>query len=149
MRKIKLFVVMAIMALVSAPCFAEGLGYINYEKVLSNYDLAKSVARELDAKGMELQQYLMDKEKEFKAIDTPVKRQAFKDKIANEYKVKEEAYVKYRINKEKEVFNKVQSAAKVVMAEQKLDAIVDIKAVFAGGVDITDIVIDRLKGIKN
>ena len=35
------------------------------------------------------------------------------------------------------------------MAEQKLDAIVDIKVIFAGGVDITDIVIDRLKGIKN
>lgn len=149
MKKLKLFVVMAVLALVSAPCFAEGLGYINYEKVLSNYDLAKNVARELDAKGMELQQYLMDKEKEFKAIDTPVKRQAFKDRIANEYKAKEEAYVKYRINKEKEVFNKVQSAAKIVMAEQKLDAIIDIKAVFAGGVDITDIVIDRLKGIKN
>ena len=149
MKKIKLFVVMAALAIVSAPCFAEGLGYINYERVLSNYDLAKSVAKELDAKGMELQQYLMDKEKEFKAIDTPVKKQAFKDRIASEYKTKEEAYVKYRINKEKEVFNKVQSAAKIIMAEQKLDAVVDIKAVFAGGVDITDVVIDRLKGIKN
>lgn len=149
MKKIRLFVLMAVLALVSAPCFAEGLGYINYEKVLSNYDLAKNVAKELDAKGMELQQYLMDREKEFKAIDTPVKKQAFKDRIANEYKAKEEAYIKYRINKEKEVFSKVQSAAKIVMAEQKLDAIIDIKAVFAGGVDITDIVIDRLKGIKN
>ena len=149
MKKIRLFVLMAVLALVSAPCFAEGLGYINYEKVLSNYDLAKNVAKELDAKGMELQQYLMDREKEFKAIDTPVKKQAFKDRIANEYKAKEDAYVKYRINKEKEVFSKVQSAAKIVMAEQKLDAIVDIKVIFAGGVDITDIVIDRLKGIKN
>lgn len=149
MKKFKLLVVMAALALVSAPCFADGLGYINYEKVLSNYDLAKNVARELDAKGMELQQYLMDKEKEFKSIDTPVRQQAFKDKVANEYKAKEEAYIKYRINKEKEVFSKVQSAAKVIMAEQKLDAIIDIKAVFAGGIDITDIVIDRLKGIKN
>ena len=140
---------MALMGLVSSPCFAEGLGYINYEKVLASYDLAKTVAKDLDAKGMELQQYLMDREKEFKAIDTPVKKQAFKDRIANEYKAKEDAYVKYRINKEKEVFSKVQSAAKIVMAEQKLDAIVDIKVIFAGGVDITDIVIDRLKGIKN
>ncbi len=149
MKKIKLIALMALMGLVSSPCFAEGLGYINYEKVLASYDLAKTVAKDLDAKGMELQQYLMDREKEFKAIDTPVKKQAFKDRIANEYKAKEDAYVKYRINKEKEVFSKVQSAAKIVMAEQKLDAIVDIKVIFAGGVDITDIVIDRLKGIKN
>lgn len=149
MKNLKMLVIMAILALVSAPCFAEGLGYINYEKVLSSYDLAKNVARDLDAKGMELQQYLMDKEKEFKTIDTPVRQQAFKDKVAAEYKAKEEAYIKYRINKEKEVFNKVQTAAKVIMAEQKLDAIIDIKAVFAGGVDITDLLIDRLKGIKN
>ena len=149
MNKTKLFAVLSMIALLAAPVFADGLGYINYEKVLSNYDAAKSVAKELDAKGMELQQYLMDKEKEFKSIDTPVKKQAFKDKIANEYKAKEEAYIKYRLNKEKEIFTKVQNTAKIIMAEQKLDAVVDIKAVFCGGVDITDIVIDRLKGIKN
>ncbi len=149
MNKTKLFAVLSMIALLAAPAFADGLGYINYEKVLSNYDAAKSVAKELDAKGMELQQYLMDKEKEFKSIDTPVKKQAFKDKIANEYKAKEEAYIKYRLNKEKEIFTKVQNTAKIIMAEQKLDAVVDIKAVFCGGVDITDIVIDRLKGIKN
>ena len=149
MKKVKLFVVMAVLSLLAAPCFAEGLGYINYEKVIANYDAAKTIAKELDAKGMELQQYLMDKEKEFKAIDTPVKKQAFKDKIANEYKAKEEAYIKYRVTKEKEVFTKIQNVAKVIMSEQKLDAVVDIKAVFCGGVDITDIVIERLKGIKN
>ncbi len=149
MNKTKLFAALSIITIMATPAFAEGLGYINYEKVLSNYDAAKTVAKELDAKGMELQQYLMDKEKEFKSIDTPVKKQAFKDKIANEYKAKEEAYIKYRLNKEKEIFTKVQNTAKIIMAEQKLDAVVDIKAVFCGGVDITDIVIDRLKGIKN
>ena len=149
MKRIKLFALIALMGLLTAPAFAEGLGYINYEKVIANYDTAKSIAKELDAKGMELQQYLMDKEKEFKSIDTPVKKQAFKDIIANEYKAKEEAYIKYRVGKEKEVFTKIQNVAKIVMAEQKLDAVIDIKAVFCGGVDITDIVIERLKGIKN
>ena len=149
MKRIKLFALIALMGLLTAPAFAEGLGYINYEKVIANYDTAKSIAKELDAKGMELQQYLMDKEKEFKAIDTPVKKQAFKDRIANEYKAKEEAYIKYRVSKEKEIFSKIQNVAKIVMAEQKLDAVIDIKAVFCGGVDITDIVIERLKGIKN
>ena len=107
MKRIKLFALIALMGLLTAPAFAEGLGYINYEKVIANYDTAKSIAKELDAKGMELQQYLMDKEKEFKSIDTPVKKQAFKDRIANEYKAKEEAYIKYRVGKEKEVFTKI------------------------------------------
>ena len=34
------------------------------------------------------------------------------------------------------------------MVEQKLDAIMDQRGVFVGGLDITDMVINKLKGIK-
>ena len=34
------------------------------------------------------------------------------------------------------------------MVEQKLDAIMNQKDVFVGGLDITDMVINKLKGIK-
>ena len=40
----------------------------------------------------------------------------------------------------------VKEAAKAVMVEQKLDAVMDIRGVFVGGVDITDSVIAKLKG---
>ena len=39
----------------------------------------------------------------------------------------------------------IQDAAKAVMVEQKLDAIMDARGVFVGGVDITQSVIQRLK----
>ena len=38
-----------------------------------------------------------------------------------------------------------QAAAKQVLVEQKLDAVLDTNAVFIGGVDITDLVIQKLK----
>lgn len=53
--------------------------------------------------------------------------------------------MKLRTQKEEQVFNKIQAAAKQVLVEQKLDAIVDYRVIFVGGVDITDLVIQKLK----
>ena len=50
--------------------------------------------------------------------------------------------------REQEVFTKIKDAAKAVMVEQKLDAVMDVRGVFVGGVDITDSVISKLKGVK-
>ena len=46
------------------------------------------------------------------------------------------------------MYTKIREAAKAVMVEQKLDAIMDVRGVFVGGVDVTDSVIAKLKGIK-
>ena len=127
---------------------AGGVGYIDYAKVIDNYDYAKQVTKEVDAKGLEMQQYLVDKEKEFKSLDTPLKKQAFEDRVSQEFKQKESAYVSLKERKEQEVYNKIREAAKSVMVEQKLDAIMDIRGVFVGGVDISDSVIAKLKLMK-
>lgn len=123
---------------------ASGVGFINYKKVQENYNFAKDAIKEVDAKGLELQQYLVDKEKEFKAIDTPVKKKNFEEKTSKEFKVKESDYLKLKATKEEEVYNKIQDAAKQVLVEQKLDAVVDFRIIFVGGMDITDLVIEKL-----
>lgn len=123
---------------------ASGIGFINYKKVQENYSVAREAIKEVDAKGLELQQYLVDKEKEFKALDTPLKKKNFEEKTAKEFKVKEEAYLKLKVKKEEEVYNKIQEAAKQVLCDQKLDAIVDFRIIFVGGIDISDLVIEKL-----
>ena len=127
---------------------AAGVGYIDYIKVIDNYDYAKKVTKEVDAKGLEMQQYLVDKEKEYKALDTPLKKQTFEQKTAQEFKAKEQAYISLKQKREQEVYTKIREAAKAVMVEQKLDAIMDQRGVFVGGLDINDIVINKLKGAK-
>lgn len=124
---------------------AGGVGYLDYAKVIDNYDYAKQVTKEVDAKGLEMQQFLVDKEKEYKSLDTPLKKQTFEDRVSQEFKAKESAYVALREKREKEVYTKIQEAAKAVMVEQKLDAIMDVRGVFVGGVDITPNVIQKLK----
>ena len=127
---------------------AGGVGYIDYVKVIDNYEYAKKVTKEVDAKGLEMQQYLVDKEKEYKALDTPLKKQSFEEKTAREFKEKEAAYIALKTKREQEVYTKIKEAAKAVMVEQKLDAIMDQRGVFVGGLDITDMVINKLKGAK-
>lgn len=144
---VSLAVAMVLFSSVHSAANAQGgVGFINYKKVQENYAYAKDAIKEVDAKGLELQQYLVDKEKEFKTLDTPVKKKNFEEKTSKEFKLKEEAYLKLKTKREEDVFNKIQDAAKQVMIEQKLEAIIDYRVIFVGGVDVTDLVIQKVNG---
>ncbi len=147
MFKLKMtFLTVLVMGLValSNAAQAEGIGFVNYKKIQDNYSYAKESIKVVDAKALELQQYLVDKEKEFKALDTPVKKKNFEEKTAKEFKVKQDAYLKLKSDKEDDVYSRIQEAAKQVLIEQKLDAIVDFRIIFVGGIDVTDLVIKKL-----
>ena len=148
MKGIKLGIAALAILAVTGIANAGGVGYIDYARVIDNYDYAKQVTKEVDAKGLEMQQYLVDKEKEYKSLDTPLKKQTFEERVSQEFKAKESSYLALRDKREKEVFNKIQEAAKAVMVEQKLDAIMDARGVFVGGIDITQSVINKLKITK-
>lgn len=147
MKKFKFMVLaLSIVALTSFGSVAQasGIGYINYKKIQDNYACAKDAIKQVDAKGLELQQYLVDKEKEFKALDTPLKKKNFEEKTSKDFQAKQDAYLKFKSSKETEVYDKIQTAAKQVLVEQKLDAVVDFRVIFVGGIDITDLVIQKL-----
>ena len=148
MKKIKLCLVLLAFITMTGIANAAGVGYIDYAKVIDNFEYAKKATKEVDAKGLEMQQFLVDKEKEYKALDTPLKKQSFEQKVAQEFKAKETAYITLKTKREQEVYTKIREAAKAIMVEQKLDAIMDQRGVFVGGLDITDMVINKLKGVK-
>ena len=148
MKKVKLSLVMFAFMAMTGIANAGGVGYIDYLKVIDNYDYAKKAIKEVDAKGLEMQQYLVDKEKEYKSLDTPLKKQTFEQRTAQEFRAKEQAYIALKNKREQEVYAKIREVAKTVMVEHKLDAIMNQKDVFVGGLDITDMVINKLKGIR-
>lgn len=148
MKNLKLAAFALFCGLVAASfsqAFASGVGYIDYQKVQAGYPLAQQAVKEVDAKALELQQYMVDKEKQYKSLDTPLKKQNFEETTAREFNAKQDAYLKLKNDKEELVYNKIQAAAKQVLVEQKLDAIVDFRVIFVGGVDISDLVIQKLK----
>ena len=142
MKKITL---LALALVIGLKVSAAGVGYIDYQKVQENFSFAIQAVKEVDAKGLELQQYMVDKEKQYKALDTPLKKKNFEENTTREFKAKEEAFAKLKMAKEEQIYNKIQAATKAVMVEQKLDSILDNRVIFVGGLDVTDLVIQKLK----
>lgn len=148
LRNLALTLTFVLLMSFNAKAMAEGVGFIDYKKVQDNYSYAQAAAKEIDAKALELQQFVVDKEKQYKALDTPLKKQNFEEKTKKEFEAKQSAYVTFKLKKEEDVYNKIQAAAKQVLIEQKLDAIFDYRVIFVGGLDVTDLVISKLKGNK-
>ena len=146
--KSKLFLLLMSTMLVATGAFAAGVGYIDYGKVQENYPLAQSAIKEIDAKALEIQQYMVDKEKQYKTLDTPLKKQNFEEATAKELQAKEDALLKLKNQKEELVYSKIREAANKVLVEQNLDGIVDFRVMFVGGVDVSDQVIQKLKAAK-
>ena len=145
----KIATLLAVLSLsIGLKASAAGVGYIDYGKVQENFSFAQQAVKEIDSKALEMQQYMVDKEKQYKSLDTPLKKQNFEEQTAKEFKLKEDAYLRLKAQKEEQVYNKIQAAAKQVLVEQKLDAIVDYRVIFVGGVDISDLVIQKLKSEK-
>jgi Skp family chaperone for outer membrane proteins len=146
MKKFNLsLLAVSLVALCAMKANAAGVGFINYQKVQENYPFAIQAVKEVDAKGLEIQQFMVDKEKQYKMLDTPLKKQNFEDTTTRELKAKEDAFMRLKAQKEEQIYNKIQAATKEVMVEQKLDTVVDFRVIFVGGLDISDLVIQKLK----
>lgn len=122
------------------------VGYIDYQRILENYPAAQNAVKEIDAKSLELQQYMLEQEKQYKNLSSPLQKQNFETQAANTLKQKQEALVKLQRDKESQILSQIQTAARAVMVAQRLDAILSDQVVFVGGVDVTDQVISKLKG---
>ena len=130
------------------PVFAGGVGYINYEKVLSEYQFAKNTAREIENKAIEIEKYLEAKEAEFNKLESPVQKNKLEATVRNEMKTKEAAFNDFRDKKEELVYTKVHAVTEKIRLEKGLDAILDRRSVFSGGVDITDELITKLNSVN-
>ena len=102
---------------------AEGIGYIDTEKIYNGYDGIQSAMREISQKELALQEYLLQQEKKSKTLTTPIQKKNFEEQVAKEFKAKKEAYLKFKAEKEQAIYKKIQDASRAVLVEQKLDAI--------------------------
>ena len=133
-----------VLALMTLPVMADTVGMVNYRELVANYAKAKSAMSELEDKTNELQRYLLDKEQEFKKLDSAVQKKNFEDATAKQFAQKQDALEKYRIKKETEIDAAITGAIKQVAMENNIQTVVDSRVVFFGGVDITDKVLKKL-----
>ena len=148
MKNLKMMALIPVIGLVMGIGSAANaeVGYIDYQKILESYPAAQQAVKDIDAKGLELQQFMLEKEKQYKNLSTPLQKQNFETQAANTLKSKQEALMKLQRDKEAQILSQIQTAAKSVMVAQRLEAILSDQVVFVGGVDVTDQVISKLKG---
>lgn len=149
MFKLKtIFASILIMFAVNLSANAATIGYADFQKVLTEYTYARNAYKDIDNKLLELQQYVIDKDKQFKAIESPIQRKTFEDQIQKEFKAKEDRVYNLKVQKEKEIKDNILAASKAVATSKKLDVILDYGVVYAGGVDVTNDIIQYLNSKK-
>lgn len=152
MKKLKILLIAAA-ALLTINAFdvqaqAQTIGYVNYKNVESNYEFAKSAYKEIDTKYLELQQFLMDKEKQYKNIDSPINKKNFEEQVQKDFKAKSEEFDKLKLKRAQEVENNILQATKAVAADKKIDVVLDYRVIFTGGTDLSQDVINYLNSGK-
>lgn len=149
MKKFKIsFLITALLTITALQTQADTIGYADFKKIENNYAYAQKVYKDIDSKVLGLQQYLIDKDKEYKSIDSPLSKKTFEEKTEKEYKAKEDAVVKLKLEKENEIFNNIQNASKIVSAQKNIDVVFDYRVILTGGVDLTQDIINYLNGNK-
>ena len=140
----KKYLILLSLLILTSPCFAGGVGYINYEKVAANYTYAKNSMVEIETRARELENFLRNKEIEFNKLETPLQKKKFQEATQAELKAKEDAFNKFREKREEDVYNRIHGVAEKIRLEKELDVLLDARGVFSGGVDITDALIQKL-----
>lgn len=148
MKNFRLLSLIFTLLLALNPVFAGGIGYVNYPKIVDNYQFAKTTMREIENKGAEIRKYLEQKEAEFNKLETPMQKQKFEATVQAELKTKEAAFNDFRAKKEEVIFARIHAVSEKIRLEKGLDAILDERSIFSGGVDITDDMIKMLNNLK-
>lgn len=141
----RLLICLMTLIFATGTAFAESVGYADFKKIENDYAYAKELYKQVDEKVSELQQYLLNKEREYKKIDSPISKKSFEERTEKEYKAKEETVLKFKAQKEDEVFENISEAAKIVASKKGVNVVLDYRVVLTGGVDITNDIINFLK----
>lgn len=145
MKKIVLF--LALILLCSNAANAAEIGYISYQKVLTNYGPAKKAIAELDKKGLDIKQYIMQQEIEVMKTSDANKK-VVRQKTIKDLNAKQEEYAKLKLKKEQELSKSITAAINAVRVEKKLDVILDSTTVLSGGINCTEDVLKKLNVSK-
>ena len=149
MFKIK-FILTALLIMFAANLSANAgtIGYADFQKVINDYSYARNAYKDIDNKLVELQEYAISKDKQYKAIESPIQKKTFEEQLQKEFRTKEERIYNLKTQKEKVIRDNILAACKSVAAAKKLDVILDYGVVYAGGVDVTNDIIQYLNTQK-
>lgn len=124
---------------------ASGVGYIDYGVIYKTLPISIQYQNKIEAKAKEITNYNKTTKNLVATKKTPQEQsQVIKDRRAGQVKLQEE-YLTLKQKHQQIVVQKVKTASNIVVAQKKLDIIINDRLRVSGGVDCTQ---DVLKAIK-
>ena len=141
----KLAVVIVLMLGLTIASMAGGMGYVDVQKVFTNYKEAKSMQEDFAARETKFKEKVTKKQAELEAVkNSPKKLKELKAKIQDELEGDQQALVELNQKLTQDLKDKIVEAVKNVAHNYALDYVVDKQVILYGGTDITDWVTDYL-----
>lgn len=132
------------LALFPAKSFAQVIGTVDADKIITNYSKAQDVEADLKVKEAEIQKFIAEAQKKIKDAATPVEKNNLEKQLSDEFRAKQAEYRRVQLDESKKINDEIISAIEEVAKTQKIDIVLAKGAVFVGGSDITDDVLKSL-----
>jgi outer membrane protein len=133
--------------------FAGGIGYIDVQKVFSNFDETRKAQEKISKQEDEYKKELESRQKKIEeAKESKLKESEIKDlieKLEKELNPKKQELLKLNAELTGKLQQEIVSVVSEVAKTLGIDVVVDKQAVISGGIDVTDIVVNKLNKKKN
>lgn len=153
MRKIQVAgLTLACLMLMTGMSFAASLGYIDVQQVFASYEKTKAAQADVKEKEMALQDEIEKKQKEIEAAkkkntsEDSIKKMI--DKYEKELEPKRKELLSIREKLTGEIQADIVKATKVAAKEVGIEVVLDKQVFIAGGIDLTNLVVQKLRNSK-
>lgn len=142
-------ITLSVLATTMTAAFAEGIGTIDYEKVLTSYN--KAIAfnddrqiRQTEIENMKAEFLKQLREAKKNQANNPVAYEQLQKDLQTKLNAKQNEASDWVISRAKTLEKEITTAIDTVAANKHLDTVVESRVVFHGGTDITNEVITQL-----
>lgn len=140
---------LTVIACGSVKAFADSIGIVDLDKVVTGYNKAQTVLADIKVKEAELRKMQADfvkqlEESKKNSPKNPVSNDQLEKDLNAKLNAKLSEYRDWTANKQKEIDTDLETTIKEVAKSKNLDVVLSKQAVFQGGSDITNDVLSKL-----
>lgn len=129
--------------------FADAIGYVDFEKLMQEYDRAQSFladtkVREAGLRKMQADYVKQIEETRKNSPKNPVASNQLEKNLNSKLSVQVQEYRDWATTQQKAIDNSLQAAVKNAAKMKQVDVVLSRQAIFEGGIDLTSDVLTRL-----
>lgn len=145
---IRVFILIAAVMCVGGSLFADTIGYVDMESIFANAKMVKHFQENMKEKQADYQEFFEKKQKKLEKAKTKGKSdKEMKELITeleNEILPKRQELSQLEAGFQQNLLLSIKRTSKEIASELGVDVVVDNRVVFYGGLDMTDLVLDKL-----